>query len=86
VNFTTMNHPRWVARATGSCRWVTGPLELRRVRFGFATLLSSMCLSHSGRHVADRHRLVACATSSGGKRKLPVSSSHFGSIQHGGQL
>jgi len=88
MNLAMTNYFRWVARATSPCRQATGPAEWRRLRSRPATPLSSVRHSHSGRQVADRHRLVACATSL--KGDVAASSSHyelrFGFTQHGGQL
>ena len=81
MNFTMKNYLRWVARATSPCRRATGPAEGRGIRFDLATLLSLMRPSRSGRQVADRHRLVACA--------IPDSSQdglHFRFTQQGEQL
>ena len=86
MNFTKTNHPRWVARATSPCRRATGPAECRRIRFDFAALLSSVRPSRSGRQVADRHRLVACATPLTGERTALRSFKSFGTAQHWRQL
>lgn len=88
MNFTKTNHSRWVARATSPCRRATGRAEWRRIHFDLAALLSSVRLSRSGRQVADRHRLVACATPLEGKVASRSSQygSHFRFTQQRGQL
>ena len=77
----TKNQLWWVARASS-------PVERRRSRFGFATLLSSTRPSRSSRQVADRHGLVACATALRGEVTSGSSQSHrtLDSLSTGGQV